>query len=331
MVYIAEITEPKVRMIALFMPSLVILLGVLFSHIVGYFLYWKITAIISIFPVVISLIIFPYLKESPLWLIAKERTEEGVENFRWFRGTDDEAEAELRTVLERQSEKPKISTKEIFDAVLSRAFIKPMVILIVIVLNVQLAGSNIFSFYSLDILKKAFKGNIDPFMMVIVIDCTRTVVAIGICVFWKLIPKKIALLASNFGNSISALGLIACFLTNYGVIWVPVLCLVIFISFSSAVGVIGWTFVPELLPSTARGFGSGLNSAVSYLMLFIMLKTTPDLLNTYGEVAMFASYGISTLICGLILCFILPETSGKTLQSIEDSYKKKKVVESVTA
>ncbi|KAI8425666.1 hypothetical protein MSG28_011478 [Choristoneura fumiferana] len=70
------------------------------------------------------------------------------------------------------------------------------------------------------------------------------------------------------------------------------------------------------------GLGSGLAGAISYCLLSSSVKVTPDLL-ARGEPAMYGTFAIVTLISSVILYSLLPETHGKTLQAIEDSYNNK--------
>lgn len=326
LVYIGELASPKIRTFALVLPSVLLNMGVLMSHIYGYYLDWKTSSYVCIVPAVLISITSLFLKESPLWLIAKGRTEEGVEVFRWFRGTDVASEAELKIVLKRQSEKPKTSAKQTLEVVYSKSFIKPMLILLVVMVNIQFAGGTVLNFYAQDIFQETFSGNIDPFIMMIVRDIVVGIVSVSFCFLGKYVSKKKILLISNLGVSVFLAGLVACLIVGYdGFIWVPVMCLVLYFCCSAGILVIGWTFVPELLPSCARGLGSGLNSAFGSMSLFTVVKITPDFIKAYGPAALYSLYGVSTLIWGIILCFLLPETDGKTLQAIEDSYNENKV------
>lgn len=331
MVYIGEIADPKIRAIALYAPGLMIPLGILSSHVIGYYLGWRISSIVFAVLAGVSLIAFFNLTESPLWLIAKGRTIEGVEIFRWFRGNDEMSEIELETVLERNNEKANTSFKELIDVVCSKSFITPMLILLVVMINSQVAGLNALSFYSQDVFEKVFSKNIDPFNITITMDFVRNLVSLLICVVGSLVPRKLTFLISNFGIAIFSFGLLICFETDLNkFVWIPATCLVVYIIFASVSVNTGWTFIPELLPTSARGLGSGLNSTFSYISLFITVKTLPDIVQQFSVTGLFAYFAIGTLITGVILSFTLPETNGKTLQSIEDSYNKKKVESNVS-
>lgn len=329
--YIGEIADPKYRTLALFLPGLMIHIGVLFSHIVGSFYSWRLTAFISIGLNFIPPICFLFLKESPLWLINKGRIEEGIETFRWFRGTGEAPEVELKAVLQSQQNK-KTSLKDVMKAVCCVSFVKPFLIIVLIMANIQLSGVNVLSFYAMDIFQRTFSGQVDPFMMMIVTDIVRGLVSIMMCILVNFVPKKIAFLACSFGSAMFLYILFAFIvLGRVWHVWIPITCLVLYVGTSGALVTIGWTFLPEVMPKKVRGLGSGLCSATAYLFLFTVVKVSPDIMNTFGEAALFASFATSLLILGLLLSFLLPNTSGKTLQAIEDSFMKNNKISEQTA
>lgn len=95
-----------------------------------------------------------------MWLIAKGKTQEGIETFQWFHGTDDASEVELATVLQRQSEKAKMSARKMLNVVCTMTFMKPMLILIIVMSSIQLCGIDIIRFYSQDIFELTFSGTV---------------------------------------------------------------------------------------------------------------------------------------------------------------------------
>lgn len=324
LVYIGEITDPQIRAVSLYLPGINTIVGTIISHILGYYVPWKLSSMICIGPAVVTSIVFLFLKESPLWLIAKGRIDEGIDSFRWFRGTGEASEMELKTVLERQAEKPKMTVRETLNIVCTMAFLKPMLVLLVVSLSIQLSGINVLRFYSQDVFERTFAGKVDPFILTIAMDCIRGVLPVSLCFLDRFVSRRSVFLTSTFGTPIFVVGLVTCLLVDYKIMWITLFCLVIYTSFSSMLISVGWTFVPEVLPSNARGFGSGLCSGFSYVTLFVIVKTTPDIMNSFGVSTLYAFYGVSTLICGVILYYVLPDTNGKTLQSIEDSYGKNK-------
>ncbi|XP_075991475.1 facilitated trehalose transporter Tret1-like [Anticarsia gemmatalis] len=202
-VYVGELTEPQYRPIALFCLSAAAHLGILISHALEKCVHWKTACFLFSIPNIINVVILMFVKESPLWLLAKGKTEEGVESFRLFRGNSEKSEKELAKVLETsRKEEDKFSVKDMANT---------------------WSGGNTISFYAEDIFEKTFSG-VDSFMLIMVTDSMRIVTTVII----------------------------------------------------------------------------------------------------YGTTALFAKFGFSALIAGVLLSILLPETNGRTLQDIEDSLYKKK-------
>lgn len=105
--------------------------------------------------------------------------------------------------------------------------------------------------------------------------------------------------------------------------WVSTFCLLAYIV-TSTFGflTIPFTMLPELFPQRVRGITAGLTVCVAYFMSFIAIKSYPSLLQHIGNGMIFLLYGIVSLLGTLFVHFILPETKGKSLQEIENLFKR---------
>ncbi|XP_030040785.2 facilitated trehalose transporter Tret1-like [Manduca sexta] len=326
MVYIGEVTQPEYRSITLFCPTLAVHIGALISHIVGNYFYWRTSCFIFGLPNILCFLILLFLKESPLWLITKGKTDEGIEAFRLFRGEGEAADKELASVLEKQKEKPvKMTFSEFIHIIFSKGFMKALVTVFLLFSAMQLCGVNMISFYAQDVFKKTFSGEIDPFMLMIVTDCIRVAAAAGVCVFAKFCPRKLTFLTCCFLTTTVLFALVIyLYLQPSGLTWLALLLMVAYVVIASAITSLSWSFVAEIFPGSVRGFGSGLSSGISFILLFVAVKITPGVMTNYGDIVMYGGFATVTLIASVFLCFILPETNGKTLQDIENSLYKKK-------
>lgn len=331
MVYIGELSDPKYRAIALFCPSAAIHIGVIMSHTVGTYCHWKTACFIFTLPNIISFAILLLMKESPLWLLSKGKIDEGIESYRQFRGTGDSAEKELATVLEKTKAKAEETTtfKDVLNIIFSKPFMKSMGTIFLLFVAVQWCGVNTISFYAQMIFEKTFSGDIDAFMLMLVTDSIRIAAAVFVCLFAKVLPRKFTFVVCCAVTTFVLIGLIIyLYLTPIGLAWVAITCMVVYIAMASAITSISWSFIAEIFPSKVRGLGSGLSSAISFILLFISVKVTPEIMLRFGEQVMYGSFAGVTLITGFILAFILPETNGRSLQDIEDSlYNKKHTTE----
>lgn len=105
--------------------------------------------------------------------------------------------------------------------------------------------------------------------------------------------------------------------------WISTFCLLAYIV-TSTFGflTIPFTMLPELFPQRVRGVTAGLTVCVAYFFAFIAIKAYPSMLVLLGNEFIFLFYGIVSLLGTLFVYFILPETKGKTLQEIENLFKR---------
>ena len=77
----------------------------------------------------------------------------------------------------------------------------------------------------------------------------------------------------------------------------------------------------ELLPVHVRSFGSGLLGVIDNLSLFTATKTAPALNELIGIHGSFYFYTGITVACAIILYLTLPDTTGMSLEEIEDMFR----------
>jgi SP family myo-inositol transporter-like MFS transporter 13 len=104
--------------------------------------------------------------------------------------------------------------------------------------------------------------------------------------------------------------------------WAITLCLSLFIaSFAIGPGVVVWLTLSELMPTRIRSVGMGVallvNQGVSTLIAGAFLPIVTD----HGYATMFAGWAACTVIYFITAVFFLPETKGKTLEEIEQSFE----------
>ena len=75
------------------------------------------------------------------------------------------------------------------------------------------------------------------------------------------------------------------------------------------------------MPSHARSFGSALLGILDSLSLFISCKIVPTLFERMGMHGAFFMYSAVTIFVAILSFFFMPETSGLSLEEIEDMYR----------
>lgn len=167
----------------------------------------------------------------------------------------------------------------------------------------------------------------DAFLSAVIIGTVRTVTTVLIAFASDKYGRKPLVLISGIGMFVTMVGLAVCAtypLTNTSFQWLPSAFLYGFV-FIGTFGILTLPFamVAEMFPQKTRGFAVGLTMSLAFLMSFANIKTFPTVFESLGNVVMFSFYSFVAFVGILFAIFILPETKGKSLQQVEDLFKKK--------
>ncbi|KAL0859388.1 hypothetical protein ABMA27_010578 [Loxostege sticticalis] len=325
-VYIGETTEPQYRGFFLAAISLAIAIGILVAHLIGTFMTWQWTATICCLFPILSVLLLMLIPESPTWLIAKGEVEDGAKAFGWLRGHSEEANAELKSIIDNQKaadNEPIMTWQEKIKDLRSPELIKPLFIMILFFITCQFSGVNAIAFYSIEIVEKAVGSGLNHYLVMLIIDAVRVVMSVVACVICKMYGRRPLCFISGIWTAIAMLGLsMFLYFKPEGMSWLPLLCLTVYIcAISIGLVPLPWIMCGEVFPTKVRGLGSGISSATTFVSFFVVVKTAPGMMTHLGEVLTFLIYGVVSLVGTALLYFILPETKGKSLQEIEERFR----------
>ena len=109
-----------------------------------------------------------------------------------------------------------------------------------------------------------------------------------------------------------------------GVTWITFVCLILYImSFAASFGVVLWVVLPEIFPLKVRGSGMGAATILHWSSNLLVSLTFLPLVNALGETAVFWGYGVISIGAVAFVCFLMPETKGRSLEKIEADLRKR--------
>ncbi len=328
--YLSEISPEKIRggLVSLF--QLAITLGILFSYLInaGFANFehgWRLMLLAGILPSIILFLGMCFMSDTPRWLVSKGREDEAKAVFQKIEPEIDAQEAveEIKNVLNRENED---KTKK-FQ--FKKWMIAPLLLGIGLMFCQQWTGINTIIYYAPTILKLAgFETNATAIYATVgigVVNCLMTFIAIFLT---DKIGRKPLLYAGLIGMAfcLFALGAAFQFQAELGAYlkWISLLAAIFYISFFSfSLGPIILLLVAEIFPLKFRGLGMSISTMSNFLFNFTVTLSFLPLINTISENNTFYLYGVIAILCIFYVYFMVPETKGLSLETIERCWVKK--------
>ena len=341
-IYNGEISQSRLRkftgafMVALHNAGLVMTFGL------STILSWRTTVLIMMgFPCV-NIVLLIFCPESPTWLMISGKTEQAVSVLRSLRGNEEVAMKEIQRIKQNIS-KQKESTMEDIDAsslknkmkIMGKGtFIRPfLVVSILLAIGWHWTGGPIITFYTIDIIK-GVKIPMDPYLCAFIISCYQLCMAIISTIVSSIIPRRKLFMVCGVLEMIGNLILATMVYLNRQeyfsevgkeypfVNWIALVGILFYYGgYSAGYVTVIFALLSELLPSNARNIGSSLATTFSISSLFILIKLGPTLQEKIGLDGCFWLFSGITFFSIIFCYFFVPETFGKSLESIEDHYR----------
>lgn len=203
---------------------------------------------------------------------------------------------------------------------------KPFLIMLLFFAIQQFSGIFVIFIYAAQFSLEA-GVSMDAFLSAIILGVIRCVTTVLIAFASDKYGRRPLVIVSSVGMFVSMVGLavVAAYPVNdTRFFWLPAMFLFFFV-FIGTFGILTLPFamVAEMYPQKTRTFAAGITMSLAFLMSFANVKTFSMVFDYFGNVAVFSFYAIVALIGVLFGAFILPETKGKTLQEVEEHFKKK--------
>lgn len=335
-VYSTEIATPKLRGRLIVLTSMAIAVGILMIYTLGFIFPsdWRMVAGIAAIFCIFTLSLVFFIPESPTWLISKGRLDDARKALGYIRAikrnelyTSELLNEEMQS-LEIQINSRSSSGNDSLWSTLKRPEIyKPLAIINAFFAFQQFSGTFVIVVYAAQFAEEAGAG-IDKFLCTVLIGLARVIATVILAYFiLDRYGRKPPSIFSGVGMTISML-ILAVYSSSLSVhlpyaSWVSTFCLLAYIV-TSTFGflTIPFTMLPELFPQRVRGLTAGLTVCLAYFMSFLAIKSYPSMIEFLGSTMTFLLYGIVALLGTLFVHFLLPETKGKSLQEIENLFKR---------
>lgn len=331
-VYTSEVAQPHLRGMLTALSSVGVSTGVLIEYALGSILTWNICAAISgILPLTALLLMF-FFPETPPYLISRNQPEQAREALEKFRGSTYNVKREMDTLVDfsnKNNIKRLTGFQEIVRAVLKPNALKPFALLFLYFLIYQWSGTNVITFYAVEIFKDS-GASMNKYLAAVILGIVRLVSTIVACILCRRSGRRPLTMVSSVGCGLSMIGLGGyMWLKEYWVAnnmpfvatWIPVMCIFSYtITCTLGFLVIPWVMIGEVYPVQVRGIIGGLTTMCAHSFIFMVVKTYPFLASALTRHGTFILYGCISLFGTIYFYLCLPETKNKTLQEIEDYF-----------
>lgn len=275
---------------------------------------------------------FIFLPESPAYLISQSKSNEAKAALRYFRGIDNDVDAEIKGIKEymRGTAKNKVTFKELFT---TRATVLGLIVSFGLMIFQQLSGIYPVLFYARKIFE-TFSISLNPPNAAIILGFCLVSSTYFSTMLLKIIRRRVLLMLS-FSLMAISLGCLAIYYhlkassLSTSSTWVPLLTLCLYVSlYAAGVGPIPWLMLREIFPPNATRRATAITAGVHWLLAFGATKLYQNLVEMVGPGWTLWHFAVTCVIATIFVYFFVPETKDRTLDDIlsefEGIHKRKK-------
>ncbi len=324
-VYITEIAPARNRGTLVSMNQMAIVIGILAAYLVDWALAgtgprnWRWMVGLADIPAIVLVFGLLGVPESPRWLVGHGQREEGRKVLARLFGS---AEADGKLLqLEPASGDAQGAWKDVFAARMRR----PLTVALGLAILCQITGVNAVLYYGSILISEHLPGqtaNTALFASVLIglANLISTLLAMRFLDRWGRRPMlltacggmaiSLAILVFTFGNPNAPVAVILGSIMSYTAF------------FAFAMGPVPWVVISEIFPTSIRGRAASLATSVLWTGTLLVTFTFLSMIRALGVSGTFAIYGILSAISFVFVWKMVPETRGKSLEEIQQSWEK---------
>ena len=321
--YVAEVAPPTNRGMLVSVYQLAIVLGILCSYTINYGLHnidnnWRWMFATGIIPSVLFFVGLFFIPESPRWLYKAGKKDDSLKVLTGI-GGESLAKVEILEIAESlKGDSSSVSMGELFKPSVR----KVMLVGFLLAIFVQISGINTIVDYAPKILLAAGVEINNALLQTSLVGLINFIFTFVAIFFIDKIGRRSLYLIGSMGMVITLILLaISFYLKMEGVF--TLICILSFIAFfASCIGPVFWTLVSEIFPNRIRGKAVAFASFTQWIFNFLVVLLFPHFLASLGGAKTFLFLALMSFLQLLFTYLYVPETKGKSLEEIEQFWKR---------
>lgn len=210
-IVIGEYSSPVYRGMFLNLKTACTCFGSMLVHILGHYYDWQTVALQAVMPHVLSLMIIYTWPESPAWLASKQQFQRSEKSFYWLRGKSEASNREMEALIKAQMELSSLqNTKltfmegvlEFFKKFTKKDFVKPLMLVVVGAILLEMCGRHIFPAYALQIIGQITGNKSQSFHYTLCVDIIITASAVSSSLLVKVMKRRTLLFSTGYAGFI---------------------------------------------------------------------------------------------------------------------------------
>lgn len=300
------------------------LTGIMLIYVLGWYCEFIVPCMVGAFLVVVELIVFSFLPESPYFLLAQHKYDEAKASLSKFRSTqncDDELNQIAATVRQKDQDQEKLQIKDIF---LVKNYRKAMLIMTVLNAAQQLSGINVILMNMHDILSSAGSVYMDSSTTAIVFAGLMFAAAATASVTIDKFGRKKLLVCSSILTGFCLLALAVYFHIKvsgreyHSISWIPLVSVMAYgLVYKYGLGMVPIVLTAEIFAPKFKTVGMTLADGIYVTMAIISIQIYNLLRDYSGMHLPFYVFASCAFAAAAFVILFVPETKGKRLDEIQ--------------